>query len=91
MSKFFELGYDFGDISQKSLKEIWSSPKMTRFRTLRERNDICLTCSDLKNCFGGCRAMSYAVFNDPEKLHPLCNKIYKNIGSEGEIFACWEK
>lgn len=71
-------------------QEIWRSPEMSRFRTLRHKNKVCLNCPLVKTCLGGCRVRAYGVLGNPELPDPACDKIYQYPEAPGEIIASWE-
>ncbi|MEO0268019.1 MAG: radical SAM protein [candidate division WOR-3 bacterium] len=82
--------YNFGNIRESSLEEIWFSKNIEKFRKIRYPNEICESCDEYEACLGGCRVMSHSVLGNPELPDPLCSKIYEHEEKEGEIFTSWK-
>ena len=75
--------FTLGNIKNTSLKEIWFSKELNKFR-LRNNIESCSKCERLSECNGGCYAFSYAysgIFNSPD---PRCSKLF---GKENELFV----
>ena len=64
-----------GNLAESSLKEIWSSTAMNEFREeFVILPEDCHKCEYLENCFGGCKACTYALFGRFDEKNPYCVK-----------------
>lgn len=68
------LGLDGGSVKETSLQEIWDYSEFFRFVRTRklEHNKSCQSCNLWNKCSGGCKAASYAYFEEMMAPDPLC-------------------
>ena len=60
-----------GNILEKSLEEIWSSPEFLSIRNFENVPDSCVDCEFISDCHGGCRAAAWKYTGDVKGLDPL--------------------
>lgn len=79
--------FSYGNIFEKSIKDIWFSEKANRFRYNLDLKE-CIQCDKFSTCNGGCRAVAYKYYGDINKHDPRCLNYSKK--KEGELFI-WKK
>ncbi|NUU94979.1 radical SAM protein [Marinitoga sp. 1135] len=79
--------FSYGNIFEKSIKDIWFSEKANRFRYNLDLKE-CIQCDKFSTCNGGCRAVAYKYYGDINKHDPRCLNYSEK--KEGELFI-WKK
>jgi len=66
---FLGKNYIVGNIRTEKLLSLWEKGK----KMIRAKgNEICLNCSNLENCRGGCRARALWEYGNINAIDPLC-------------------
>ena len=76
------LQYDefiIGNIKENSIKSIYTKVKDSKLVNFDKNNlkKPCNTCEMFNECYGGCRANAYILYNDLYDLDIQCEKCYK--------------
>lgn len=67
-----------GNIKKEKLKDIWlKSPIRKKLYNINFLDKECQLCEYTIECFGGCRAASYAIYNSIKKKDPYCWMVRK--------------
>ena len=70
--------YIMGNIKKEKLKDIWlKSPIRNKLYNINFLDKECQLCEYIIECFGGCRAASYAIYNSIKKKDPYCWMVRK--------------
>ena len=72
------LGLDGGSIKEIPLQKLWDSSEFFQFIRSKksEHNKACRSCNLWSKCSGGCKAASYAFFEDLMAPDPLCLRLF---------------
>lgn len=78
------LGLSGGDIRESSLKDIWEKSDFFRYvrSDKQQHNQSCAECGLWSKCSGGCKASSYAHYEDLMAIDPLCLREIGDIAQE---------
>lgn len=70
----------FGNLKEKSLKEIWINSDVANFfknYNCNKLKGVCAKCLAKKLCRGGCRVHAMATYGDIYAPDPFCQKVYE--------------
>lgn len=76
--------YIEGNVTESSLKDIWTNPKSFAWNRQIKQHDLqgfCKTCKHGESCLGGCMAQKIAYANLPNAENPTC--LYKLSQMDG--------
>jgi pyrroloquinoline quinone biosynthesis protein E len=66
-------GFEWQNVRDRPLREIWESPAFERFRGEGWMRDPCRTCPERSIDFGGCRCQAFALTGDASATDPACS------------------
>ncbi|MCX6803740.1 MAG: radical SAM protein [Candidatus Diapherotrites archaeon] len=67
--------FNAGNVKNNGFMKIWKESGVFKKFRGRKSAEECISCKYFeKSCFGGCPAISYALFNNVEMLDPTCPK-----------------